>query len=426
MISNMFTKFIHDFDVDFKRLVDKYGTPLYFLDAERVRENYLNLHSNITNLWKNSLICYAYKANSTLALLKVLRDMGAGAEVVSGGELYAAKLVNMPPERIVFDGVSKSPLELAEAIRENILLINVESMEELSLIDKFASKFNVKVSLGIRINFDVKVDTHHYITTGRRFNKFGMDPDSAYTAYKKAQKMKNVNVKGIHIHIGSQILDIFPYVEVKEKLVNFCRKLKSTLKLALKYVDLGGGFGISYREYEKSFPISDYCETVVKPLTSYAGSIFDDDFKIILEPGRFIVGDAGILITRVNYVKESGGYKWVLVDAGMNDLIRPALYGAFHPIIPLSKVKDEYEIYNIAGPICESSDIFYIGFKAPLIRPGDLLAILNVGAYGISMSSQYNCRPRAAVVMRDNGEIKLVRRRENYNDIFGCDILEKS
>ncbi|RLE53375.1 MAG: diaminopimelate decarboxylase [Candidatus Methanomethylicota archaeon] len=408
-------------------LVQKYGTPLYVISADRVREKYERLLSATKKHWKSVLICYAYKANPTLALLKVLRDVGAGAEVVSSGELFAAKLVGVDPEKIVFNGVSKSPFEIEDAVSSHVKLINVENIGELDLIDEASRKFGIKASIGVRVNLDVPAETHKYISTGMKIHKFGLDVKNAYNAYKLALEKSNIEVKGIHMHIGSQILNSKPFIKAAEKLVDFSRKLSEKLGLKLSLIDLGGGLGIPYKESDKVLTPEDYCESVFPVIINAIGHVFSEDSTIILEPGRYLVGDAGVLLTRINYVKELGGIKWVLVDAGMNDLIRPALYGAVHRIIPIDKVEFEYaEKCNIAGPICESSDVFAEKYLLPEVKPGDVLAILDAGAYGISMSSQYNCRPRAAVVMIDEGSIKLVRRRETYEDIFLCDIIGKN
>jgi len=407
--------------VDLNYLAEKYGTPLYFIDGDVVKHNYEILRNAISGVYDKLLVCYAYKANTCIALLKLLNSLGAGAEVVSGGELYAAKLAGVPMDRVVFDGVSKSPGELSYAVFEGVLLINIENMDELYWIDKFAGDFNIKVSVGVRVNFDISAKTHSHISTGARIHRFGLSAGNAFKAYNLASKLSHIHVSGIHVHIGSQITDIQPYDMAVDKILSFCAELKKTLGLELEIIDLGGGFGVPYSIEDPTFPLNDYCK-VIERLKNASREIFTSQPLLIIEPGRFIVGNAGILLTRVNYVKENYGVKWVLVDAGMNDLIRPALYGAHHPIYNLSSNED-VEVYNVGGPVCESSDVFGFDVKLNRVRQGDLLAIMNAGAYGFSMSSNYNSRPRPAVVMYCDGEVKLVRRRESYADIFSHEVF---
>jgi len=407
-------------------LAQNYGTPLYVISADRVREKYGKLLSEAMKYWRGVLICYAYKANATLALLKVLKDAGAGAEVVSSGELYAAKLIGVDVDKIVFNGVCKSPREIEDAVSSQVKLINIENFDELNYIGSAARKFGVKPSIGVRVNLDVPAKTHKYISTGMRIHKFGLDSSSAYSAYRIALRMSDVEVKGIHVHVGSQILSARPFREAAEKLITFAERLSKNLGLKLNLIDLGGGLGIPYKESNEALSPEDYCKSILPVIVESIGKFFSDDSTIILEPGRYLVGDAGLLLTRVNYVKEIGGLKWILVDAGMNDLIRPALYGAYHRIVAVNKADfKSVEEYNVGGPVCESSDVFAEKYPLPKIKPGDVLAILDAGAYGISMASQYNCRPRAAVVMIDGGTVKLVRRRETFEDIFLCDLMGK-
>jgi len=404
-------------------LVEKYGTPLHVISSNRIKQKYGELYSASTKYWKNTLICYAYKANPTLAILKLLHGLGAGAEVVSAGELYAARLIGVKHDKIVFNGVSKSPSELSDAISVQVGLLNIESLTELKLINDIASKLNIQVNLGVRINFDVPVKTHRYISTGMKFHKFGLDVNEAFEAYKLALKSKRIRVRSIHVHIGSQILTVYSFVKASNNLVSFAEKLYETLKLRLDLIDLGGGLGIQYSLEDKTFSPQEYCKNVFPIITEKIGTIFDDESIIILEPGRYLVGDAGILLTRVNYVKQIGDIKWVLVDAGMNDLIRPALYDALHRVVVVNKFDlPSVERYSVGGPICESADVFVRDYPLPKVDIGDILAILDTGAYGISMSSQYNCRPRAPIVMVEGEDVKLIRRRETYADIFMCDL----
>lgn len=404
-------------------LVERYGTPLHVISSGRIRQKYGELHDASKEYWRDTLICYAYKANSTLAILKFLKELGAGAEVVSGGELYAARLIGVRPDKIVFNGVSKSLSEIIDAITVQVGLLNIESLTELKIVNEIASKLNIQVNLGVRVNFDVPVKTHRYISTGMRLHKFGLDVGEAFKAYKLASKSKYIRVRGIHVHVGSQILSVYPFVKASSSIVSFAEKLYDALKLRLDAIDLGGGLGIQYSMEDKVLSPRDYCKNVFPIILEKIGSVFDEDSTIILEPGRYLVGDAGVLLTRVNYVKQIGNVKWVLVDAGMNDLIRPALYNAFHRVLIVNKFDiPATESYSVAGPICESADVFVKDYLLPKVDVGDVIAILDTGAYGVSMSSQYNCRPRAPVVMVDNSNVKLVRRRETYADVFMCDL----
>ena len=428
MRENSFSKYLSELSdkgINFIELASKYGTPLYFFDANIIRENYRRLHSVISKYWNNLLICYAYKANTLLSILKIVHELGAGAEVVSGGELYAAKLVGVPSDMIIFDGVSKGLKELFEAVYNEILMINIENLDELRLINEFASVVDFNISVGVRVNFNIPVNTHRHISTGMYTHKFGLDVKQAFEAYRHAREYTHIDVKGIHVHIGSQILNCDSYLLLAEKVLSFSRRLKNELGISLSYVDLGGGFGIPYHSGDAEFPLEEYGLKVVNKIADGAGEVFDDNLTLVLEPGRYIVGNAGYLLTTVNYVKSVNGVNWVLVDAGMNDMLRPALYSAYHPIFAISSASSSNKYsYNVAGPVCESSDVFGFNVLLPEISRGDLIIISEVGAYGFSMSSQYNSRPRAAAILLDGDKIKLIRRRELYSDLFYLDVVD--
>ncbi len=412
--------------VSLTRLADEYGTPLYILSIDRVREKFRSLMSRVREYWEEVLICYAYKANTTLALLKALKNEGAGAEVVSRGELYAAKLVGVAPHKVVFNGVCKLEEEIADAIEYGVGLLNIENLGEMDVIKRVIERFGLSSTVfGVRVNLDVPAETHEYISTGMRIHKFGLDPENALKAYVALIKLVGANrCMGVHIHIGSQILSVEPFESAVKKLISFCRILKNKLGVKIGIVDLGGGLGIPYEADQREFPLEIYCEAVLKPIVDSIGDVFLADSLIILEPGRYLVGDAGVLLARVRYVKETAGIKWILIDAGMNDLIRPALYGAKHRVVVVGKADLEpRERYWIGGPICESSDVFARDCLLPKVEPGDLIALLDTGAYGISMASQYNCRPRPPVVVVDDGEVRLARRRESIGDLFSCEIF---
>ncbi|RLG40604.1 MAG: diaminopimelate decarboxylase [Thermoproteota archaeon] len=399
---------------DLVELAEKFGTPLYVVDAQRIRENYRRFRDAFSS-YPRVLIAYAYKANPNLAVCSILKDEGAGAEVVSGGELYIALKVGVDPEKIVFDGVSKGEEELRMAIEEEIGAINVESLEELRKIEKIASRLGKKARIGVRLNPDVPVRTHPHDVTGARHSKFGLDFKSALKAYEMAMKMRNIEVKGVHIHIGSQITQVDSFKSAALKLFDLASRLRG-MGITLEYLDLGGGLGVTQGKDH----LKEYADALLKVIREKAEELDLGEPKLIFEPGRYIVADSSVLLTRVNYVKEIFGRKWVLVDAGMNDFIRPAMYGATHKIVPVNKPQGE-ERYDVGGPICESSDVFGRDVRLPKMEAGDLLAILDVGAYGICMSSQYNSRPRPAMVLVDGDKVSVVRERETYEDLISKD-----
>jgi diaminopimelate decarboxylase len=357
------------------------------------------------------LICYSVKANSNLAILKALVDKGAGLDIVSGGELFRAKSVGCPGKRIVYASVGKTDKEIAEAIRANILFFNVESLPELENINRIAAGLGRATRVAIRINPDVEPKTHKFITTGKLTNKFGIDFKSARQILLMRRAFAHAQILGLHIHIGSQITESAPFVAAIRKVAEFIRGLERE-GIRLEYLNIGGGLGIIY-DRETPQTAARFAQRVL-PLLKKTG------LKIILEPGRFIVGNAGILVTRVLYVKTTPKKKFVIVDAGMNDLIRPALYGAYHNIIPLRRTRDEgrrTHKVDVVGPICESGDFFAKDRRMPRVKEGDYLAIMGAGAYGLSMSSNYNSRCRAEEVMVVKDQIFVVRKREVLQDL---------
>ncbi len=404
---------------DLVDLAESFGTPLYVVDAKRIRENFRRFKKAFES-YQNLLITYAYKANPNLAICSILKKEGAGAEVVSGGELYIALSIGVDQSKIVFDGVSKSELELKLAIENEIGAINVESLEELRKIEEIASKIGKKANIGVRINPNVPVKAHPYDVTGMRSSKFGLDFETALKAYEMAKEMEHINIRGIHMHIGSQIMEISPLKTASLRLFEFIAKLKE-VGINLEYIDLGGGLGISYGCRRKDY-LEEYSRVLLGVVKEKVEELDLGEPKLLLEPGRYLVADSSLLITRVNYTKRIFGKSWVLVDAGMNDFIRPALYGALHEIIAVNKASRRRTVrYNVAGPICESSDVFRYEVELPEMKQGDLLAILDVGAYGICMSNQYNARPRPAMVLIDGSRVALIRERESYEDIISKD-----
>jgi len=395
-------------------LARKYGTPLYVYSYHTLISHFLKLQDAFKPI--NPLICYSVKANSNLAILKALVDKGAGLDIVSGGELYRALQAGCPAEKIVYASVGKTDKEIEEAIRHKILFFNVESVPELENINRIAKNLGRIVQVAIRINPDVEPKTHKYITTGKLTNKFGIDFRAAEQILLVRKAFANAKINGLHIHIGSQITKAEPYVAAINKIVDFIAKL-SKKDIKLEYLNIGGGLGIIY-DKETPQTAQKFAHKIL-PLLKKTG------LKIIMEPGRFIVGNAGILVTKVLYVKSTPKKKFVIVDGGMNDLIRPALYDAYHQILPLS-VKSgvqKTEKADVVGPICESGDFLAKERKLPKVKAGDYLAVMSAGAYGFSMSSNYNSRRRAEEVMVVKDQHFVIRKRETNEDLARNEIV---
>jgi diaminopimelate decarboxylase len=408
---------------DAVELVEQFGSPLYVMDERRVRDNYRRFSGAFSKLWRNVMVCYAYKANSNLAICKILQDEGAGAEVSSGFELQNAICVGVAGERTVFNGNYKSPQELGLAI-SNGTLINVDSLQELQAVHQIASRLRRRARIGFRVNPDVKTPTHPYIATGLRESKFGLDVTSgqALKAYRMASRMKNVEVVGIHSHIGSQILDTAPFEEEARKLMELVAQVKR-IGIDIQFVDFGGGLGVPYRPRERALSPDELASKMVPIVERMVEERELERPTLVFEPGRYIVADAGVLLTTVGYVKQRPGMpEWVAADAGMNALIRPALYDAYHHIEVANKMRARNtKIVNVAGPLCESGDFLGKKRKLPAIEQGDLLAVFDVGAYGLAMSSQHTAKPRPAMVLVKDGKAELIRLRETYDDLTRLD-----
>jgi diaminopimelate decarboxylase len=391
-------------------LAEKFGTPLYVYSYHTLIDHFHKLQIAFAGV--DALICYSVKANSNLALLKALVDKGAGLDIVSGGELFRALKAGCPAEKIVYASVGKTDAEIEEAIKRGILFFNVESLPELENINRIAKKLNKTSRVAIRINPDVEAKTHKFITTGKITNKFGIDLDNAYKILLLRKNFPNLKICGLHMHIGSQITTSAPFVAAIKKVTDFIAHLKR-IGISLEYLNIGGGLGIIYNN-ETPQTAQHYAKKVL-PLLKKTG------LKIILEPGRFIVGNSGILVTRVLYIKETPKKKFVIVDAGMNDLIRPALYDAYHEILPLRNTP--YAIRNtqkvdIVGPICESGDFFAKERKLPRVKEGEYLAVMSAGAYGFSMASNYNSRCRAKEILVVGDRVFVIRKRETSDDLI--------
>jgi len=352
------------------------------------------------------------KACSNLAILRCFGEMGGGADIVSGGELFRAMKAGIDPERIVYSGVGKTEAEIREALFAGIMLFNVESPQELDRIQKVAAELGTIAPVSFRINPDVDPKTHAYISTGLAKNKFGIPVSEALKEYVRAQEMKNIKTIGVSCHIGSQLTQVAPFIEALRKVKTFLQRLEDE-GIGIKYLDLGGGVGITYDDEKPPLPQA-YAEAIKDELK-------DSDCTLVLEPGRVIVGNAGILITEVQYTKVNAGgekqKKFVVVDAAMNDLTRPSLYGAFHEILPVQKTERQEQQVDVVGPICETGDFMARDRLLPEARQGDLLAIMSSGAYGFTMSSNYNSRPRVAEVMVEGEQSYLIRKREEYEDL---------
>jgi len=391
--------------VSLKELAETFGTPLYVYSASFIKDRF----EKYKKAFPDALICYAVKANFNPFLVKLLGKLGAGADIVSGGELYLAKKAGIPPERIVYAGVGKTEKELTDAVDSEILMFNVESRQELDVLNEIAGRLGKKARIAVRVNPDVDPKTHPYIATGMQKSKFGVDIREAEKEYEYASKLENLEIVGIHCHIGSQILDISPYREAVEKVVNLYERLIQK-GFEIKYLDIGGGLGIKYKPEDKE-PTPQELAELLKDLLENVKA------KLILEPGRSIMGNAGILLTQVQFLKDKGSKRFIIVDAGMNDLIRPSIYNAYHHIIPVQTRKRKKVIADIVGPICETGDFLALDREIEDVQRGEYLAVLSAGAYGFAMSSHYNMRPRAAEVLVEKGSVKLIRKRENYDYI---------
>ncbi|MFH1269500.1 MAG: diaminopimelate decarboxylase [Candidatus Omnitrophota bacterium] len=402
-------------DMRVSDLANRFGTPLYVYSYHTLIGHFVKLKTAFRSI--EPLICYSVKANSNLAILKALVDKGAGLDIVSGGELSRAVKVGCPANKIVYASVGKTDREIEEATRRRILFFNVESFPELENINRIAARLGRTANVAIRINPDVEPKTHKFITTGKITNKFGIDLQAAYNILLVRNKFRNLHICGLHIHIGSQITESAPYMAAINKIVKFIAQLRRKC-INLEYLNIGGGLGIIY---DKETP-----QTADKFAQSILPLLKETKLKIIFEPGRFIVGNAGILISRVLYIKSTPKKKFIIVDAGMNDLIRPALYEAYHRILPLRKARGasrKAEKADVVGPICESGDFFAKERQLPCMREGEYLAVMGAGAYGFSMSSNYNSRRRAEEVLVVKNKVFAVRKREEYADLMRNEII---
>jgi diaminopimelate decarboxylase len=456
--------FCEEFDVAVA--AERFGTPLYLYSAGTILDHYGRLDEALAEL--DHLICYAVKANSNRAILRLLRDAGAGFDIVSGGELFRALKAGADPGKCTFAGVGKSREEIEYALEQGVYSFNIESEAELDYINHIASAKNQRAPIALRVNPDVEAQTHQYISTGKSENKFGVALEQAAKVYERANKMPAINVRGVQMHIGSQITEAAPFVAAIEKIAPLVSELKS--KYGIQFFSIGGGLGIVYEssiasggeawwtkrtmpspqsspserggsaapggggmssrnESKRALSIKEYANAILLPLTRLG-------LRILLEPGRLLVGNAGILLTRVRYIKETAEKKFAIIDAGMNDLIRPALYGSYHEIVPVEKITEpspqsspsgrggraaagegKTNKIDVVGPVCESGDFFAQDREMPELRAGDLLAVMSAGAYGLVMASNYNSRPLPAEALVRGDKLALIRKRQTINDL---------
>ena len=393
-------------NIPVRTIAEKVGTPFFLYSHATLKRHFLIFDSAFEGLKK--LVCFSAKANSNLAILKLFANLGGGLDIVSGGELYRGLKAGFSPERIVYSGVGKRVDEIDYALGTGILMFNVESLEELKLIDKRAGLLKKKAPVAVRVNPDVDPKTHPYISTGLEKNKFGIDMVSAIKGYQMANELENVEIIGIDCHIGSQITDAKPFQEALASLKMLVDEIKK-MGIDIRYLDMGGGLGITYDDESPPHP-REYAKVIVESLKG-------TDLHLILEPGRVIVGNAGILVTRVLFRKSGPTKEFVIADAGMNDLMRPTLYNAFHAIQPVSAADDRMITADVVGPICESSDFLAIDRQIPNVGQGDLLAVMSAGAYGFVMSSNYCSRPKAAEIMVKDDQFYVIKKRQDYEDL---------
>ena len=425
-------------DVDVTVAAERFGTPLYLYSASTILDHYQRLDDALSSL--DHSICYAVKANTNRAILRLLRDAGAGFDIVSGGELFRVINAGADPAKCTFAGVGKSHQEIEYALEQGVYSFNIESEAELDYINEIASAKNQRAPIALRVNPDVEAQTHQYISTGKSENKFGIALEWAAKVYERASKMPAISIRGVQMHIGSQITEAAPFVAAIEKIAPLVSELK--IKYAIEFFSIGGGLGIAYESSiasgsgdwwtsQRSHPltIQQYVDAILPPLTRLG-------LRILLEPGRLLVGNAGILLTRVRYIKETAQKKFVIIDAGMNDLIRPALYGSYHEIVPVEKITEpspqsspsgrggsaaagegKTNKIDVVGPVCESGDFFAQDREMPELRAGDLLAVMSAGAYGFVMASNYNSRPLPAEALVRGDKVALIRKRQTLAEL---------
>lgn len=394
-------------NVPVRSIAEEVGTPFYLYSLATLKKHFQVFDESSRVL--KSMVCYSVKANSNIAILNYLFKMGWGADIVSGGELFRALKAGVDTSKVVYSGVGKTEEEIEYALKSGILMFNVESLPELHLIDAVAGRIAAKARISFRVNPNVDPKTHPYISTGLKKNKFGINVKQAAAAYETAKGLKNIEVVGLDCHIGSQLTEISPFNDAVAIIKELLFKIMDS-GINIKYLDLGGGLGITYDNEMPPHP-STYMNSIKKILNGFEGTV-------IFEPGRLIVGNSGIFVSKVTYNKDTGSKNFIITDGGMNDLIRPALYEAYHQIVPVLKKDGPRVKADIVGPICESADFFGKDRVLTPVPEGDLIAVFSAGAYGFSMSSNYNSRPRAAEVLVDGDGFRVIKKRETYEDLI--------
>jgi diaminopimelate decarboxylase len=394
-------------DVSIETIAQEVGTPFYCYSHATLERHFQVFDTAFAGV--DHLTCFSVKACSNVAILRLFANLGAGMDIVSGGELHRALKAGVPPSKIVFSGVGKTAEEIAYGLETGILMFNLESAQELLAVNECAGRLGGRAPVALRVNPDVDARTHPYISTGLKQNKFGIDVEAAVAGYVRARGLPHLEVVGLGCHIGSQLTEVSPFVEALKRLKVLISRLRNH-GVGIRYLDLGGGLGITYRDEEPPQP-REYAQVLMAEMDQL-------DCRLIFEPGRVIVGNAGILVTRVLYLKEGPAKQFVIVDAGMNDLVRPSLYGSYHQIQPVVERQRPQIRADVVGPICETGDFFARDRNLPHVEQGEMLAVMSTGAYGFSMSSNYNSRPRAAEVLVSGDRFEVIRSRETLDDLL--------
>jgi len=398
-------------EVPLAHIAERFGTPTYVYSQGVIQENFRRVESGLQSI--SALVCYSVKANSNLKILDLLRKAGAGFDIVSGGELLRVRKAGGLPERIVFSGVGKTETEIDAGLEAGILMFNVESAGELEMIAARAHRAGKRAGIAIRVNPDVEAETHPYVATGRVIHKFGVPKEEAMQLYRRAARSQYLRVRGVACHIGSQILAIEPFLRALDEISGVAQRLRAE-GIELEFLDLGGGFGIRYED-EQPLDIGRLTQELCARMRGLP-------YRLIIEPGRALVAEAGVLLARVLYVKGNEQKRFVVVDAGMNDLLRPALYGSYHSIVPVEKRSEKRLLAEVVGPLCETGDFLAHDRELPEVFPGDLMAVMTTGAYGYVLTSNYNSRPRPAEVLVHGNDMELIRRRESQDDLMATEL----
>jgi diaminopimelate decarboxylase len=397
---------LHVEGVSLSKIIKQVGSPTYVYSYGALRSHFAEYQKAFTGL--RHLICYSMKCNSNLAILRAFTQLGSGIDIVSQGELFRALQAGASPKKIVFSGVGKTEAEMAFALKKNILMFNVESEDELEALERVARKLHKTAPVALRVNPNIDPKTHPYITTGMKKSKFGIQYEDALTVYRHARRLKHLKIIGIDCHIGSQLTEVDPFVDALQRVLRLVDRLGAD-GTRIQYLDLGGGLGIRYKQETPPTP-QQYARALRRELR-------DRDFTLIFEPGRSLMGNAGILLTQVLYTKDRDHKRFLIVDAAMNDLIRPAFYQSFHEILPVKRSKRPLEKVDVVGPVCESGDFLATDRRLPRMKSGEAMAVMSAGAYGFSMASNYNTRPKACEVLVKGNRFFVIRRRETYPDL---------